>query len=355
MSITQLTRNGRIPWIKPGPLRIHLDAGPGAEITLQDENGAPVAPDGRQLNEIFILPKPYDLVVGVRHVGGPFAPDARVGLTISHPADGPGDAVVRVPESVGGRHTVSLVRIEMRGATLMLADAIGPFDPGITPPRELTARDWHSVGRFAYHAHHDGGNAKRGPWALVIDGSASMLVANQRGEVGPLLELVFGIVSAARGGGPHAVLLTQAGRPRDLTSQLDLAEVAWPSVLGDQPSPWSRALPSVRQAAELVGAGGEVVVVVDGVPADALALVEWATSPDCTVSLRIVGRGRSAYEGVASQRPKEWWDEEFAALVPLASGPDHRLVTVSDLASAVDAAAEVADALYPGASGRGES
>jgi hypothetical protein len=348
MPITQLTRHGRIPWTRPGPLRVRLDTAPGAEITLQDDTGAPVAPDGRAPQEIFIVPKPYDIVIGVRNPAGPFAPAARVGLTISHPADGPGDAVVRVPEDVSGRHHVSLVRIETRGASLMLADALGGgANPEVSEARDLTPREWHNVGRFGYHAHHDGVGGARGAWALVLDGSASMLVANERSEVGPLVELVFGIVSTARGGGPSLVAVTQLRDARDVTSQVDSGEVDWRAVLGTQPSPWARVLPAIQQAASAVGPGGEVVLVADGVPSDAPALIEWATSEECPVTLRVVGRGRSPREAVAALRPTQWWDDEFAALDPLVSDGRHMLVTIGDAVAAAAAADQCADALYP--------
>ena len=122
--------------------------------------------------------------------------------------------------------------------------------------------------------------------------------------------------------------VTQLRDARDVTSQVDSGEVDWRAVLGTQPSPWARVLPAIQQAASAVGPGGEVVLVADGVPSDAPALIEWATSEECPVTLRVVGRGRSPREAVAALRR-------------------HMLVTIGDAVAAAAAADQCADALYP--------
>ncbi|MBK6872299.1 MAG: hypothetical protein IPJ14_17610 [Kineosporiaceae bacterium] len=350
MAIAQLTDGGIVPPSRPGPLHISATGPATVRIDLVSATGEPVPPAQRVSDGAFIV-QPSSIapgsdltVVASPILGGPFPPGSMVGLTITHPSMPLDDLVLREPVDASGRSTVQLVTLSVATGSLVLRDA---FRHRVDRPTvQLAARSWHETGGYAYHAAHAKAASPTGPWAMVIDGSATMLAPDRRTEVGRLIEVVFGIAAAARDGAPKAVLRTRLGRADDITARLDTEQVDWVTGLGDRPSPWAAVLPAVKQAASAIDHNGLVVVVVDGVPLDAVELVAWAWAAPASLTLQITGIGRSPFEASATHRPMYWWDNEFEALAALPTMGRHTLVTVSTEAGAAAVAKEIAMGMF---------
>ena len=296
--------------------------------------------------------------------GTPFRPGDMVGVTVSSPSPASPDVVVRVPIDAGGRTELSVLRVSGSIPTVQLSD---PFEvtsepqrneegalgrPGTAPLRAIppkpvgAKRPWHADGAYGYHAHHTA--ARAGAWAVVVDGSASLLAAGRRDHVGRLLEVVIGMGIAARAGAPHSVLVCGEPRAREISLSLDADVVDWRAALGDTPAPWSQVVPAVRQAAGQVGPQGLVLVVCDGPPVDSTELVTWSGASDSPqVGLCVLGRSaRFAHD--RNQSPRHWWDEELLVLEPLTSSGRHTVAAIADPEGAPESAAALADALFPG-------
>ncbi|WP_370891524.1 hypothetical protein [Janibacter sp. GXQ6167] len=209
------------------------------------------------------------------------------------------------------------------------------------PAAAIEQRDWHRRGGYAYHAGHESA-AQSGAWAMVIDGSASMRVRDQ-GEVARLLEAIIGITIAARLGGPESVGVTRLNGSRELGPDLDHDVADWSTLFSGAPSPWSQVTPAVRAAAQQVGPGGLVVLVVDGTPVDALDLVGWSKENPERIELHVVALGRS---GSKHREALRWWEDELVVLAPLREA-GHRLVAIDGPAAVADHPTELADDLYP--------
>ena len=344
MAIIQLTDGGSVESPRPGPLRVTANTGCSVRLELRDPEDRVVPAAGRpRADEILIGPGVGELLVTVEPVSGlPFPPGATLGLTLAHPAAGPDEKVVRVPVDVTGRLRVPLVRIVTDGGRAVLRDAFRS-EGRHEGARPLVARPWHQPGTYGFHTVVPGGGPEPGPWALVVDGSPSCLATHRRAALSAVLETLFGIAAAARGGGPHAVLRTRAGAALDITEALDDDAPDWTTLFGDRPSPWSRMTPALEEAVAVAGDTATIVLVTDGVPVDAEEVVDWALHAQAT--LHLVALGRSRREARPDIRPTQWWDEELQALEPLADA-GHVLVGIGEGETAREHASDIAAAIY---------
>lgn len=352
MAVVILTEGGATPPNRPGPVMVSASGASGVRLELQNAAGQTVPPSQRMGDDTFIIqpslvgPGNDLVVVAVASVGGPFRPGTTIGLTLTHPSRPVDDMVVMNPVDASGRSGARLVRFSSQTGTLLLHDAFNAVVEGGARP--LTQRGWHERGRYAFHASHAGAAARGRRWAMVIDGSATLLAPERRASVGQLVETVFGLMLAECDGGPHSVRVTKLGRSEDIASYLDREHLDWAEILGERPSPWSAVLPALKESAKDIGESGVVVAIVDGPPADAAAVVNWALTTSESLSLRVVGIGRSHHEALSDDKPAQWWDEEFAVLEPLALTDRHAVVTISDEAKADSAAVGLAGGLSAG-------
>lgn len=342
MALRQLTPGVELD-APVGPLRIRLDAPAGVRLELRDEQGASLQPSHRMsATEVIVVPTGRTLLIGAVVSGHPFPPDTLVGMTIAAAA-GTGDEVVRPRADVGGRSFAPLVRytpgsipklndaFETRGEN----DRLEPFIP----------RTWHRVGNYAYHTHHDDFSQARVGWSLVLDGSASMLISTPRPQVGALLEVLVGVLGAAMGSAPASAMVADYPDPRDVKALLAVETPDWDVILGDDPSPWARVLPSLERATAGLDDEGLAVLVVDGMPVDLAEVEQWVITT--RRRLLVVTLGRSRFEYAVAFRPTQAWDDELQALATLAAQPSVTVASVSGLAGVTERAVEFADALFP--------
>lgn len=352
MAVLILSEGGAIPPSRPGPLLISATSASGARLELQKADGEIVPPSQRLTDDSFILqPSAVTImgevtVVATRVGGGPFTSGTKLGVTVTHPSRPVDDMVVLNPVDASGRSSARLVRLSANSGSLLLHDA---FNAAIERgARSIQQRSWHERGRYAFHASHANGLETAGQWSMVVDGSATLLAPSRRAAIGELLETVYGVMVADRDGGPNSVRVTKLGASVDIQEALDGDELDWASILGDRPSPWSAVLPAIKEAAADIDHQGVIALVVDGVPTDALELVAWVDQAPAGLTVRIVGVGRSRFEALAQARPNHWWDEEFAALEPIAHTGRHTLVTLSDESTAAQAATSLAAGMTAG-------
>lgn len=327
-----------------GDLQVILSAPAGAMVTLVGPGSTTVQPRARMSDTTVLFRTSAETVtVEARTVDGqPFADGSKVGLSIRSVGRG-GEDVVRPSVEAGGRVTVPLIRLHPDGR---LEDAFGyrrDVSADTKPARTMTPRVWHRTGSYAYHANHTAGAATQGAWALVLDGSASMLARSLRPTLGMVLEAVFAISAAARGGRPEACLVS--GQGSDFASVFDADSPDWGTEMLGHPSAWSRLTPQVRAAADQVGSGGLVLIVLDGPPVDTRDLLGLADDTD--VRLCVLAMARSRAEVDPANRPAQEWDEELAALLPLTATGRHTLVSLSRPEQVSTHLRELADALYP--------
>jgi len=290
--------------------------------------------------EAIVVPTGRALLIGgvPPITGQPFPPGTLVGATIVAAA-GSGDELVRPRVDVGGRAFAGLVRVDP-GNPPQISDALEiRVEEAVKP---LVNRPWYQVGSYGYHAHHDGGRQRRGPWSLALDATSSLLSQTRRAEVSALLEAVIGIMVTARGTAPARATLCSFPDPVDFTEALDADNVDWNAILDRQPSPWRRLAGGLKRASDAVGADGVVVCVSDGLPAD-LSELERA---DAGAQLILVVLGTGPKDYLPSRRPTQAWRNELAPLDAM----ERRgviVVSIDDLAGVADNAIALADALVP--------
>lgn len=373
MAITQIDLGGSAP-APIGPLKVRLDASADVALTLTDvQSLVDVQPAGVvSAREVLFVPQGQEVLVKARRKDGrTFDPGDMVGVTVSSPSLASPGIVVRVPVDAGGRAEITLLRISGSIPRVTLSDplqtypghaVVGPSGgpdttggsgqvpvaaptPPALSPLKVSGQAWHSTGAYGYHAHHSA--SQSGAWALLVDSGASMLVGRPRAEVGRLIEVVYGIAMAARGGGPHTVGLCRDSRVADFSVALDVAVPDWESILAVTPAPWSRLLPSLRQASATVGSQGLVVAIVDGEPVDTEETVAWLASTPAAPRTCVVGLGRSRFDIEESGRTLNWWEDDMNVLGGLAEISPHRLLTIQNLSGVTQAAESLADALFP--------
>lgn len=343
MAVRQLTPGSSLD-VPVGALRVRLDAPPGVRIEVRGPDNRPMEPAHRSSStEAILLPMGAPTLVGAIPAtpGQPFPPGSLVGVTVSA-ASGVGDEYVRPCADVGGRAFAGLVRVTP-GNPPTLSDAleirrrsdVKPFNP----------RQWHRLGAYAYHAHHEDGNSSRGSWTLVVDASASMLLPERQSAIGELLEALVGITGTARGSAPTAALLCTYPEPTDFAPALEADSVDWARVLGVQPSPWSRVTPCLERAASALDYQGLVVLLTDGPPVDLADVEAWQAASGC--ELLFIALGRSPREVLPASRPTQTWDNDLGALDPLGSRNGVAVVTICNPAGAIGSAVLLADAMIP--------
>lgn len=318
-----------------GAVSIKLSTTGPAQVLLSRPDGEVVEPQFRvSANEVVVVPG-QELLIGARSsTGQPFASGTRLGMSFRSPG-GAGAEIVRPAVEVGGHHSVHLVRLGADGTlTDLFADA-RRADEG------AWSRAWLRPGEYAYHVNHQDSTTRDVDWALVLDASASVLVEERRASIGTFVETLIGIAATGYGNLPGSVLV--ATEPvRESVAALDADAIDWNDALGHDPAPWPRVTRAVEAAAK---GGRSVALLLDGVPVDYRELEAFASSSGTPMLVVAVGRSRHGLR--PEDRPGQFWDEELAALDGLAALENVRLVSTADLAGAVEAAADLADALFP--------
>lgn len=328
-----------------GPLRVRLDAPPGVRLEFRDAvTNAPVEPAHRaSATEAILMPMGRSLLVGgvPTLAGQPFQPGTLVGITVM-PAAGDGDHLVRPRADVGGRTFAGLIRVNP-GSPVTLEDALEARVVDDLKP--FVARSWHRTGNYGYHAHHDATAGERGPWAFVVDGSASMLLPSRRAALVGVMECLVGVAGTARGSAPVAAVVCSFPDPRAFTDALETDAVDWSAALGKQPSPWNRVTPGLDLALAGTRKEGLAVLLLAGPPVDLDDLCAWPGRAGHRLLVVVLGRSRNEY--LPSRRPNHAWDDELGCLEVLSRVDGVTLVSVSDASAVPERAVEFADALFP--------
>ncbi|TWE09230.1 hypothetical protein [Rudaeicoccus suwonensis] len=347
MPVTQLTDEGEIV-LPGGRVKLDLVSSFDAELLLTRlDDGSVVQPFARISGASMVLDMtalPADaLVAGLGLVARPRGGRALVDgdtadLTIRAVAS-TDDALRRQARAFAAQQTIMLAVIAQDDTRVVLRGGSGAqrrADP-------MEARGWHDAGRRAFYGVIQPGAVTPFRWSMVIDGSASMLTS-RRSSVRPLLETLVALFAAGSGGRPERILVTGAST-RDVWPFLDQDDVSWDEVLGDVPAPWARLSDAVGAVSQDLTPADRVLLVCDGVPADALDLVSWSATAEVP-QLNVVALGRSHHEIDDTARPTSWWDEELAALEPIGSSPLHRLVSVADPAAIDTSGTRLAASLF---------
>lgn len=347
MPVTQLA-DGGVAALPAGALMLRLDGGEGARLVLATSDNQPITPDGRlSVSEVVLQPRAVDVVVGAQAAAGSqFASESMIGLTV-HTPGGETDAVVRLAVECGGRSAVSLARLAFQSSPGRILDAFAASSQhteGVAQPHAPVIQPWQRSGHMAFHASHASLVETRGRWALVVDGSASMLMPQRRGDISELLEFVYGVGVAGQGAAATASFRCDGASQVDIAPFLSGAQADWDSALGGAPSPWSRVTHTIEVAAREVGDGGTVIVVTDGPPVDSDELVHWSKEAH-GVELCVVAIGASRFSPMTGAA-LPWWGEELSALAPMADVPGHRLVALR-LGDHRSVGSDIAAAMFP--------
>lgn len=335
----QLLDGASVPY-PVGDLQVQLAGPPGAGIALVGVDHQ-LVPPLRTMGPHLVLAAPAQTPVAVEArmlSGQPFPEGTSVGVSIRS-FDGQADEIVRPRADVSGRRSAALVRIHPDGR---LEDLFG-HTPSSEPVSRVMPREWHKSGAHAYHTNHTGSAESMGRWALVIDSSASMLHPRFRPVLGGLLQAIFAIAVAARGGGPTSAVLS--GSQLNRAPVFDSDEPDWLEGLGMSPAPWSRLMPDVRLAQSVVGRDGFVLVLVDGPPVDTDELL--ALADESTSGLTVLAIARSRFEIDPGMRLQHAWEDEIRALAPLPTLGRHVLASISQPELVSSHLTELADGLFP--------
>ena len=335
VGIVQLAAGGS-EQAPPGAISIRLSSTAPAQLVLVGDDGRVVEPQFRVSGlEVVFVPGAQVLVTARTTTGQPFASGTRIGASLRNPA-GAGREIVRPAVEVGGQQSVTLVRI---GGDGLISDAMA--DARRRGDGEgLWSRPWLKVGSYAYHVNHQVSTSAAVNWAVVVDGSASLLVADRRAALGEFLETLVGIAATAWGCAPRA-LLVASDPVKDAVEALNSDRIDWAGALGEDPAPWPRVTHAVIAASAEVSA---VALVLDGVPVDYRELTAWARAT--RQRLLVVVVGKSKYGVRPLERPTQFWEEELAALDELAALENVTLVATTDFAASVADSSGFADALF---------
>lgn len=262
---------------------------------------------GQRMSEIELAIPPQDpitLIVRPKN-GSSFDEQAKVGLAIELMSNDPqvsGTRILIAESEVGGLTSVQLAQTELSGD----GGRIRATGPQPVP-------EWMRPGLAALAASQVPPNewVRTSSWALVMDGSASMLRMQQDGELSALLALVCGVMYQTGGGLPRHAVMTSAVTDRDITGLLGNDTLDGAPLIDQAPAAWGVLAPSV---ARLVGLADTIVAVTDGVPPD---IDELAAVAGQSGRFVLVTAGRSA-TGVS---PDPVAAEELSALAELGRRP----------------------------------
>ena len=337
MAIVNLTDGATAP-LPAARLRVSLSCSSAARLSLSAGTalGESVAPVATISATSMIVDASDGLaLVATPAVGGAFPEGTTAELTLM--GAGAGSDTVRRSSAIGGRRQAVLA--EFIGGAIHAGGVPQPVGG------RVVEQPWHAAGRQAYFESGRNGAGVGRPWAAVVDCSASMLAAGRQVQVRQLLELMFGAAITHGQVDPVEVLAPSRAGFRNVARLLEAPTVEWSDVLGAVPSPWPRLTPAIRQSAALTGADGDVLVICDGVPADAAQLVEFASRTP-VAKLRLLVLGRSPFEGIAADRPTAEWDDELAPLRPLHDA-GHVVVSIQRPQLDTAAAGELMRSLFP--------
>ncbi len=294
------------------PIRVRVTSTSRTQARL-DAIGA-VGAHRISAGEIVVLPKGGQVQLSVAPAGGgAFAENDQVGLSLR--AEGGKEQVEVAQSSVVSMNSARLAVLEI-GVNLLVR-ATGP----------QRAPEWLASGINALRrcGVDERDRAEPGEWAMVVDGSASMLSLAGDGSLEELLRLVCGVLYGWTNRLPGLVLRTTTGPEVDVTAATRGPELELATLLAPAPAAWSRVAPAVRAGARKMDV---VVLLTDGVPVDAAALSADLRTTKGRLIVVTTGRSRFSVGTRAASGDLPSWQEELAGLEPVAAQANGRVVAL---------------------------
>lgn len=296
----------------PGtPLRVRATSSTRTPVLLEIQ-GDPAASQRLSRIESVILPAAVGAVVQVSvrpEVSTAFPDEAVVGLSMTTGSDSDRHQVLVTECGLAGMASAQLARVEIQPAGLAVC-AIGLQQA----PR------WFQAGVAAAATNDPARSswARTTSWALLVDGSASMLSLQAEGQLKEVLATVCGARFQSSGSLPTRCLTTTGDGCRDVRS-LVCAEDLDVAAFGDQaPAPWGVLAPGLR---ELIGDAESIIVVTDGIPPDVVEIIDLISSAPIECVVVTVGQAHRAADGVALQA-------DLAQLEPLRCLPNVEVAAI---------------------------
>lgn len=212
--------------------------------------------------------------------GATFPEQAMAGVSVICEPIATGDQVLIRESDVAGLRSAQLVLVEVDAQVLVRA----------TGPQQ--APEWMQPGVAALAASgvDEPARFNAPSWALLLDGSASMLSLQADGQLTDLLAVVCGVSYQTCSGLPTRALITSADRCRDVTAQLTADELDISALLDQPPAPWGALEPGVSELLDLTAS---IVAVTDGIPPDLDRLIEQVQQSGTHLVLVTLGQART--------------------------------------------------------------
>ncbi len=313
-------QQARLPRV---PLRVRVTSTSNTHAALQAIGGQGAAQRISD-REVVVLPKPGQVQLSVSPAaGGSFRPGDLVGLSIRTEGGEPAHQVEIAQSSVEAMASARLGVLDL-GAEVVLTS---------TGPQR--APEWLASGISALRRSGvpEADRATPAPWALVVDGSASMLSLQRTGQLADLLRLVCGVMYGWTNRLPDVALRTTPGTDLDLTPLLASPDPDLAELVAGAPAAWSRLAPCIARATRVAPI---VVVLTDGVPVDVADLR--ARQRRTKGRLLMVTLGSSRFSATAGDEPDggtalgtahaPGWAEELAPLAAIDELPNGTVVAL---------------------------
>lgn len=327
----------------PTPLRVILTgvaADAGITLHAVDQAGNEASPHRLSAIEMILTPQPRRLrLVAAPNTSTTFAPGTHVGLSLrTEGGSAEPEQIIVSQFDVGALSSREIAVLEFAAGKSVITVTGGQTALRGAPEETKSSRagkfgvgdqEWLQPGRYAFRDAVASTPVQQSPtsWGLVLDGSASMAALHAAGQLDDLLVLVAGVMVEWTGRAANAVLLTG---PRSFvevpSASQDPRNLSAFAFTDREPASYAELAPAIQRVGTQLGGEGVVVVVTDGVPADVDAIAR-LMEDNPRLSQSLVTVGRSKYSPPADL-PQQWWEEELAALDPLASLPNVRIVAL---------------------------